>query len=39
MTKLTAVFDMDIFAYRAASAGEKRTIKAYHPINLTRISK
>ena len=29
---VTAVFDFDIFAYRAASAGEKRTIKAYHPI-------
>lgn len=28
----TAIFDFDIFAYRAASAGEKRTIKAYHPI-------
>lgn len=29
---MQAVFDFDIFAYRASSAGEKRTIKAYHPI-------
>ena len=28
----TAIFDFDIFAYRAASAGEQRTIKAYHPV-------
>lgn len=27
-----AVIDFDIIAYRAASAGEKRTIKAYHPV-------
>lgn len=32
MSNLTAVFDMDIYAYRASSAGEKRTIEAYHPI-------
>lgn len=28
----TAIFDFDIFAYRSAAAGEKRTIEAYHPI-------
>lgn len=28
----TAVFDYDIIAYRAASAGEKRSIHAYHNI-------
>ncbi len=32
MTKLTSIFDYDLIAYRAASAGETRTIKAYHPI-------
>ena len=34
-----AVIDIDYVKYSAASVGEKRTIKAYHPINLTRISK
>lgn len=29
---MQAVFDFDLIAYRAASAGETRTIKAYHPI-------
>lgn len=28
----TGILDLDIFAYRSASAGEKRTIHAYHPI-------
>ena len=32
MTKLTSIFDYDLIAYRVASAGETRTIKAYHPI-------
>ena len=29
---MRAIFDYDLIAYRAASAGETRTIKAYHPI-------
>jgi hypothetical protein len=29
---MQAIFDYDLIAYRAASAGETRTIKAYHPI-------
>ena len=33
MTDLTAVVDIDYIKYTAASAGETRTIKAYHPID------
>ena len=29
---MRAIFDYDLIAYRSASAGETRTIKAYHPI-------
>ena len=28
----TAIFDFDVIAFRAAAAGETRSIKAYHPI-------
>lgn len=35
MTNLTAVFDMDYIKYAVASAGETRSIKAYHPIDGT----
>ena len=35
MTKLTAVFDIDYIKYAVASAGETRSIKAYHPIDGT----
>ena len=38
MTNLTAIIDIDFVKYAASSAGETRTIKAYHPIDGTEWS-
>lgn len=35
MTDITAIYDVDYIKYAVASAGEKRSIKAYHPIDGT----
>ena len=32
MTNITAIIDIDYVKYASASVGEKRSIRAYHPL-------